>query len=479
MASLAKQVFSGVVITAITKYSGIIIGLFISAILARILTPEEFGIVAIVTVFITFFNFLGEFGIGPAIIQNKSLNHRDISAIFSFTFLIAIVLSCIFFLSAPYIASFYESEVLVFITRVLSLAIFFNILKMVPQSLILKDLNFRLVGVITIVIQIIAGIFAIVLAKLDFSYLSLVYRSVLTSILLFIGCYLVKPIRPTRPSKVSIKKILSFSTYQFLFNLINYFSRNSDNILIGKYLGKSNLGYYEKSYSLMLLPIQNLTHVITPVLHPVLSNIQNQKNQIYENYKLISTLLAIIGFPISVLLYFSAQDIILLIYGFQWTKSIPVFKILSLSVGFQIVLSSSGSIFQAINRTALLFISGLISAVVIVSSILIGVFYFKNLVGIGKCLLLGFSVVFIQAFIVLIKFGLNESLLDFFKIFIPALISSVILFVALQYIPIQTNYLLVNILIRSIITLLFVVLSMIIPKNNRLIIQRLISKRKK
>ncbi len=113
MSSIRKSLTTGVFYTALAKYSGIFISIIIGAILARLLTPDEFGIVALVTVFVSFFNLLSDFGIGPAVIQNQSLTDEDIQSIFSFYILIVIILAVIFFLIAPFIAKFYNKPELI------------------------------------------------------------------------------------------------------------------------------------------------------------------------------------------------------------------------------------------------------------------------------------------------------------------------------------------------------------------------------
>jgi PST family polysaccharide transporter len=213
-----------------------------------------------------------------------------------------------------------------------------------------------------------------------------------------------------------------------MFNFINYFSRNADNLLIGKYLGTDILGFYDKAYKLMLMPVQNLTHVITPVLQPILSEYQDDKKFIFINYSKIVKLLGLIGFPSSVFLFFSAQDIILIMFGDQWLASIPVFNVLGLTVGIQMVLSSSGSIFQSANRPDLFFLSGLLSAVTMVGGILYGVFIGGTLEVIGWCLLISFIINFFQGFYFLIVKVLESSMVEFLKNFIEPLIITMGLF---------------------------------------------------
>jgi teichuronic acid exporter len=421
-----NKISSGILYTASTRYSGILISIIIGAVLARLLSPAEFGVVALVTVFISFFNILSDVGIGPAIIQNKDLTEEDLQSIFLFSILLGFTLALGFFFSATVIASFYNNTELIPLTRLLSFTVLFSALRIVPNALLLKKLKFKQVGVVTIIVQLFSGVFAVVFAYKGFSYYALVYKSIFDAFFTFLLFYWLSPIQlKFNLQKTAIKKIIRFSTFQFFFNFINYFSRNTDNLLIGKFISPTALGFYDKSYQLMMMPVQNLTHVITPVLHPVLSDFQNDKNKIFNAYLKVVKLLATIGFPLSVFLYFSAHEIISVLYGSQWEQSVPVFKILALTVGIQMVLSSSGAIFQAVNRTDLMFYSGVLSAIFMVSGICYGIFVSKNLEVVGYGLIGAFVISFFQAFYMLIKIALDNSFLKFIKIFVfPLFISA-------------------------------------------------------
>jgi teichuronic acid exporter len=425
MSSIRKNISSGIFYTALGKYSGILVSIVIGSIMARLLTPEEFGIVALVMVFINFFNLLSDFGVGPAIIQNKELTERDIQSIFLASIVLGIVFSLLFFFSSGAIALFYNNPELIAMTRLLSLVVLLYSIRVVPYALSVKKQRFKEIGIISVSVQLISGVVSIVLAYRGFGYYALIYRSIFDGLITFIAFYYMSPIRIVLIiKKKSLKMIARFSTFQFFFNFINYFSRNLDNLLIGKFISPVSLGLYDKSYQLMLLPVQNLTHVITPVLHPILSEFQNDTVRIYNAYSKVVKLLATIGFPLSVFIYFSAQEIILILYGSQWEESIPVFKILALSIGIQMVLSSSGSIFQARNRTDLLFISGLLSAITTIGAICYGIFVGKSLETVAYCLMIAFLFNFFQCFYILIVQVLKFSFLNFLKIFIfPILIS--------------------------------------------------------
>jgi PST family polysaccharide transporter len=216
----------------------------------------------------------------------------------------------------------------------------------------------------------------------------------------------------------SVKKIARFSIFQFMFNFINYFSRNADNLLIGKYFSPSALGYYDKSYRLMMLPVANLTHVITPVLMPILSTYQNDKDVIYNAYIKVVKLLAIIGFPLSAFLFFTAPEIVNILYGPNWVQCIPVFRLLAITIGIQMVLSSTGSIFQAMNRTDLLFFSGSLNTVFMISGIIYGVFIEKSVESVAFGLIIAFIINFFLGFYILVKVVLDKPFFNFLDIFL-------------------------------------------------------------
>ena len=228
-----------------------------------------------------------------------------------------------------------------------------------------------------------------------------------------------------------MNKIFSYSIFQFLFNVICFFSRNLDKLMIGKHMGMIELGYYEKSYRLMMLPLQNITQVITPVMHPIFSDFQDDLNKLAGSYERIVRLLAFIGFPLSILLYFTASEAVLIIFGDQWHQSISVFRILALSVGVQIVLSSSGSIFQASYDTKSLFICGLFSAVLNIAGFFVGIFYFDNLDALACCIVISFSINFIQCYLQMYVYTFKRNIKFFIKQLLSPFLLSIILVIVL------------------------------------------------
>jgi teichuronic acid exporter len=468
MTSIQKSLTSGVFYTGIAKYSNIVFAIVIGAVLARLLTPEEFGVVALVTVFVTFFNLLGDFGIGKAVVQNQNLTKHDVRSIFSFSILFAFLLAFLFFLAAPFIARFYDTPDLFRISRLLSLAVLFNTLLAIPRALLEKALKFKRIGIITVLTQLITGIIAIILAYKGFSYYALVIMSILNGFFLLVFFYISAPVKLViKIDFKSINKIISFSIFNFLFNFINYFTRNGDNLLIGKFLGSAPLGFYDKAYQLMMLPPRNLTNVITPVMVPIFARHQDDKSTIYNSYLKIVKFLATIGFPLSVFLFFSAYEIVNMIYGSQWEQTIPAFKILASIVGVQIIYSSAGSVFLSINRTKLMFIYGIISSIILIGCILLSIVYGKTIVAVAYAVVFAFVLNFIIVYYMLIKIALKQAYLRFFKVLLfPLVISGAMIIPLMIYSFFESENIFVSLAIKLVISGLTFISVLFSKKDN-------------
>jgi len=443
MKKLFSELKQGVVIVFISRYAGIFFQIIFTVILARLLTPKEFGVVAIVAVFITFFRLLSEMGLGAGIVQKRGLNNEDISSLFILTIFIAILFGLCFYIFSYAIAAFYKNNIYINIGHLLCITLIFSTLTTVPSSILRKNKKFLTIGVIQIVTIVLSGIFGVFLAFKNFSYYALVVQSIINSVLLFISFYIYSGIRVRFVFSVnSIRKIFKYSFYQFLFNTINYFSRNLDNILIGKFLGPTALGFYDKAYKLMLYPVQNLTGVMSSVLHPVMAEYQDKSSVIYTAYLKILKILLLIGIPISIFSFFSAKEVILMMFGNNWVQSIPVFKVLALSIWLQMLLSTTGSIFQAAGRTDFLFLSGTMSNILLVIGMVVGMQ--KGITGVAIGIVTAFYVMFIPVFWILIKVVINQDIKEFFKLFTKPLIIGIPIIIILY---IESMFLNVNIFI--------------------------------
>lgn len=360
-----QQLVKGMFWSAIEKYSSMAVSIVVSMILARLLTPEEFGTVAIATVLISFFSILSSMGIAPAIIQRRDLTQNDLNNIFTFSCYIGFLLALLFFFGSWIIAGVYKVRALVIICQILSVQVFFSAANMVPNALMQKNLRFKEIAKRTLLLQLISGAISIIAALFGAGVYALLISPIITCIGIFIYNRHYYKVQISRHFSIEpIKKIFSYSSYQFLFQFIAYFSGNIDKLLIGKYISTNDLGYYQKSHQLVQLPLSSVGAVVNPVLQPVLSKYQDEKEELACRYNKLIRLIATVAFPTGVLIYFCGAEIIRFFYGSQWDLAIPTFKIMAITAPIQIVLSSSGSFFQASNETKRLFLLGTTNAVI-------------------------------------------------------------------------------------------------------------------
>lgn len=368
--SLKNAVF----INAFSRYATIIINIGFSAVLARILTPEDYGMTAVMMVFINFFSLMADMGIGPAIIQNKSLDYEDYDNIYSFSVFLGIILCLLFIIFSYPMALFYGNIEFFKMGLILSISLLFNTVNAVPNALLMKNKLFMLMGIRTIVICVLYDAVSLVLAFAGLKYYSIVIGSAVQSFIIFAWNKSSTELHfRLRPGLASMKKVAGFSFFQSAFNTVNYFSKNMDNFLTGKYMGNEMLGYYDKAYRLMQYPALAVSGVITPALHPILSEYQGDSSFVYQHYIKISRFLMLAGSFISVYCFASSYEIIHILYGDRWDLAVPCLRWFSIGMWVQVANGCTGSFFQSMNKTNYLFITGLANSVLNIAAIIAGV----------------------------------------------------------------------------------------------------------
>lgn len=418
-------------INASGRYLKVILTVLVNAALARILTPFDFGVVAVITVFTSFFATLSDMGFGPAIVQKKELTSRDIDSLFTYSLYVASCLSLIFLLSAFPIAAFYKNSVYLKPTFLLTIALFFNALNMVPGGILNRDKKFITIALRTVITYIVSALVTIYLALHGWRFYALVVQAILVSVLQFLWNWLsTRPRLLHRPDRTALSAVKSYSFYQFAFNVINYFARNLDNLLVGKFMGENNLGNYNKAYNLMLFPVSNLSGVVSPVLHPILSDYQNQPDEIYRRYMRLVRFLFCLGIFCAALVWLAADEIVAIMYGPQWTPCAACFRILAIAIIPQMVNSSAGAIFQALGNTRLMFISSCINTAVTCIAIILGIFAGGSIESLAYCVALSYVFHFVCAFWILIRKGFGASLSAFVRELLPEWIMSALMIAA-------------------------------------------------
>jgi PST family polysaccharide transporter len=219
-----------------------------------------------------------------------------------------------------------------------------------------------------------AGALAIALAAHGFGASALIVFNVTTSAITTIWSLVAARIPLGNLHFLTpLRRILSFAGFQAGFGIINYFSRNLDNFVVGKVLGMDALGFYDKAYKLTTYPLSYLASIVGTVLQPYLAESQDHLPYVFKQWKKTAKLLSLIGVPLAVIIVSCASEITTILYGSQWELSIPILQILGLSVYFQIVNNPTGAIFQSTNRTDLLFAHSVAATALTVSGLGIGI----------------------------------------------------------------------------------------------------------
>ena len=456
---------------ALGKYSNVIFAFIANIILARLLSPEEYGVVAVVTVFSTFFSLFTDMGFGAGVIQNRDLSKKDIDYIFSYTVYIGIVCATVFCGLSHIIAAIYDNVAYVPIGYILSISLLFNSCNMIPNAILMRDKRFKEVGIRTAVISFLTYGITIGLATFGFSYYSLVLQSVVSAFATFIWNWIsTKPKFVFKPVFTSMKKIMSISMYNFVYDIVNYFSRNFDNLLTGKFIGEAALGYYNKAYTLMLYPVHYLTSVITPVLHPIFSDYQDDHEKIYTQYLKVTRFLIMIGIYMSVFSFFASKELIIVLYGAKWEQAVPCMQALSLTIWIQMSVASCTSVYRSLGRTDLRLVSSLIYVPIQLVMIVIGALS-GSIVTMSIYVAVSYVVRFVIEYYYLIKKAFGMSVIRFLGDIKGMLLVFVLtLAVSTVSMLISINSLLLSAIIKLIIcTAVFTVFSLIFKQFNYLL----------
>lgn len=359
--------------TQITQFT---IYFIVNVTLSRILAPSDFGTYAIINIFIGFLSTIRDFGVGSFLINQQELTREKKNTVFFINLVIVSFLCILLIGSSGLIADFYQDERLKIFLSLCALSLFIDGLAVIPDSILHKSMSFHHLFVSRSVSQITGGTIAIVLALRGWGIYSLVFQSIGTSLLSFSLLYYFYPFIPSfQIDKNILKRIFSFSGPVFLDSVVQYWTRNIDNLLVGKVFGPTTLGIYNRAYTLMQLPTSNLSSVVSRVLFPYLSKNQYDRSSVTSIYLKTIKSIAMVAFPVMGLLYLCSEDIIMIFYGEKWMDVVPILKIFAIAGAIESILYPTGSLFLAYGKTSkMLRINSVVRGIIILF-IVFGTFY--------------------------------------------------------------------------------------------------------
>ena len=327
--NLKRKTVSGVMWSAIERFSLQGVQFVMQLVMARLLLPSDYGMIAMLTIFLQIAQAFIDSGFTNALIQKKDRTEVDYSTVFYFNIIIALLFYCILFVSAPLIAKFYNMPDLILVMRVMALSLIILSFSAVHKTKLTIEINFKIQSKITLIAAGISGIIGVGIAYLGYGVWALVYQSILNAMLttiLFNCFYRWKPLKTF--SMKSFKRLFSFGSKLLVSGLIHTVYYNLYGIVIGKRFSAAELGYYTRAEQFAILPSYNLSAIITRVTFPILSSIQDDNERLASTYRKYIRLSSYWIFPLMVGLASLANPLVDLFLTEKWNGTVALLQIL-------------------------------------------------------------------------------------------------------------------------------------------------------
>ena len=370
---LARRSIRGGIATLTSQGVQLVLRVVGTAVLARLLMPIDYGLIGMVTAVVNLAEVLKDAGLSMATVQKDRISHEQTRTLFWLNVLISVFLGLCVLVGSPLVALLYRRPELTAVTATLALSFIISGLAVQHQSLLRRHMRFRELAGIQIASQVITLAVSIVLACLGWRYWALVggvlAQALASTLMTFYFCSWV----PGWPRKgTGVRDMLGFGGYLTGFNLVNYFARNADNILIGRLIGVSALGLYAKAYDLFMMPISQIRTPMMNVAMPALSAIQDQPERYHKYYQHLIHIMALLTMPVALYCAVEADLLIVTILGRHWLGAAPLLQIMAIAGMIQPTLGTVGVVLCSLGQAKRYFIMGTVNSLFIVGSFILG-----------------------------------------------------------------------------------------------------------
>lgn len=360
-----KSIRGGIWVT-ICQALRFLVQILMTMYLARKLSPGDFGLLAMVSALSGFLYLFNDLGLSMATVQRDSITPPQVSNLFWVNVLVGLGMMLCVQLASPLIALFYDRPELIQITLWLAVGFLLAGLTAQHQALLRRNMRFFQLATMDLFSACCGAVVAVIMAARGWGYWALVGQQLVFSAVNMITVWIMTAWLPQWPSRRNqTLAMLSFGGYITGFNVINFFARNMDRILIGRFVGAAPLGLYVKAYDLMTLPLRQINSPISNVAIPALSRLQHDHAAYGRYYYNTMNLLAYVTGPLIVTLAAFSHEVITLVLGSQWEASVPIFSILAFAALFQPVANACGWVFVSSGQTRRMLQWGIISSVCI------------------------------------------------------------------------------------------------------------------
>lgn len=343
-------------------------------ILARLLSPNDYGTIAMVYSITAFAGLFRDLGLSTASIQRGTLSQGQMTNLFWVNMGMGAALTLSLCAAAPLIAWFFQRPELVALSMVLSVNFLLASIGTQHNALLQRSLRFDRRALALISGSLATFATSITLAYWGYSYWSLAWGTLAGTAMSSLLLFALSPFRPGWWCKeAELRSLLKLGANVTAFEFVNYFSRNLDNVIVGRVLGAEALGFYNRAYQLLMFPITNLRNPVTVVAYPALSRLQFQPAEFRRYYVQTTTLIALLTMPVTAFLYVIAKPLVLVALGEPWLPIVPIFTLLAFAAFIQPSSGFAGSLLLSLGRGDRYLRCGLFSCAAACTSFVIGV----------------------------------------------------------------------------------------------------------
>jgi len=327
--SLRKQAVSGMIWTFLQQFGSQLISFVVSLVLARLLLPEEFGLIGMLTIFMGIGSALFNGGLTSSLIRTQECTQEDYSTVFYFNFAGSILIYGILFMVAPWIAKFYHQPSLTSITRVYGLTFILSAFGTVQNTILTRELKFKKLAIISLPALVISSVVGILMAYLNYGVWSLIVSTLVN--VFFVSFFLWFNAKWYPKLIFSKDKFIQHFYYGYKLTIsaiLDTIFTNIYHIVIGRFYSPTLVGYYTRANTLMMLPVGNISGALNKVVFPLFSKVQDDLPRFRNSYKQIMQMVLFIITPIIVLMGLLAKPLIVFLFTDKWLAVVPIFKII-------------------------------------------------------------------------------------------------------------------------------------------------------
>jgi polysaccharide transporter, PST family len=367
------QVARGAALTGIAQAYRIGLSFVSGVLLARLLTPADFGLIAMVSTCVGFVAVVQDLGLNQATIQRKELSHAQTSALFWLSSGSSLVMAVAFAACAPLLAMFFGDSRVVDLTIAFAFLILLGGGQSQQFAMLNRQLRFKTLAVIDVLGATGSAVASVTIAWLTSSYWALFAASMTSTLIGFVGIWIASGFRPVRPSfEGNFKEIVRFSSGVAGFNAVYFFARSTDNLLIGRFYGSEQLGIYDRAYRLLLFPLSQVMGPLGRVMLPLLARLQTEPKRYRKAYAECISLVMMGTQPGLIFVIVFAEEVFLILLGPYWVPSASIFRLFGVCGLHQVMSSTTGWLFLSQGRGEDLFKNGLFNALITGGSFLAG-----------------------------------------------------------------------------------------------------------